>query len=122
MAVEVEREGHEALEQLAAHPGDDPLAHGAQDVGLDEAAQRLGEEQDEQGGDQPVEPRAVAAGHDLGHQARDDQRHQQAQPGPEDKSGDRDPERPVVGPEVAEQAPPRDAGEAADAAGDLDRG
>ena len=46
--VEVQRERHEAIEQLAPHLGDDPLPHHAQEVRLHEAAQRLRQEQDDE--------------------------------------------------------------------------
>ena len=43
--MEVERQGHEATEQLAAQLGDDPLTHHAEQVGLQEAADGLDHEQ-----------------------------------------------------------------------------
>ena len=117
-AVEVERQAHEAREQLAAELGDDPLPHHAQVVGLDEPAQRLGEEQDQHPDDQAVEPGRVAACDDLGHEPGDDERHEQPEPRADEQAHDRDRERGGVRAEVPEQPAPRDAAHGADPVGD----
>ena len=119
--VEVERERHEAVEQLAAHLGDDPLPDDAEEVRLDEAAQRLGEEQDDEPDDQPVERRRVPAGDDRGDEPGDHERHQQRQPRPEHEADEREAERAQVRAQVPEQAAPRHAGHDPDPAGDLAR-
>ena len=58
-AVEVERERDEPAEQLAPKLGHDPLPHHAEQVGLEEARDRLHDEQDQQADDQPIEPGRV---------------------------------------------------------------
>ena len=118
-AVEVERERHQALEQLVAQPRDHPLPDDAEQVRLDEAPERLGDEQDHETGHQPVEPGGVAAGHHRGHEARDDERHHQREAGPEDQARDGERERREVRAQVAQQAPPWDPADHADPAGDL---
>ncbi len=119
--VEVQRQRHEALEQLAPHLGDDPLPHHAQEVGLHEAAQRLGEEQHHEPDDQRVEGRGVAAGNDLRDEACHDEGHEQREARPQDEPDQRQAERGEVRTEVAEQAPPRHATDDPDPAGDLAR-
>ena len=109
------------VEQLAAHLGDDPLPHHAQEVGLDEAAQRLGQEQDDEPDDQRVEGGGVPAGDDRRDEPRDDERHQQREPRPHDEPDQGEAERREVRPQVAEQAPPRHAAHDPDPASDLAR-
>ena len=72
--VEVERQRHEAAEQVAAQLGHDPLPDDAEQVGLEEAADRLDAEQPEEQHDQAVEAGRVATGDDLGRDPGDDQR------------------------------------------------
>jgi len=117
--VVVERQVDQTREQLPADPGDDPLAHNAQQVALDEAADRLGQEQDDEPGDEPVEPFGVAAVDDGRDHPGHDQRHGQRQARPHDQSRHGEAERSQVRPQVAEQATPRDAADHPDATGDL---
>ena len=119
--MEVARQRHEAPEQVSAELGDDPLPHHAEEVRLEEAADRLDDEQPEEDQDEAVEPCGIATGDDLGRDARDDQREQQPQQRRQDQPDHRDGESPGVRPQVAEQARPRHAAEAAHLADDSAR-
>ena len=116
--MKIERQRHEPPEQVAAELGDDPLPHHAEQVGLQEAADGLDQEQPEQDDDEAVQPGRVAAGHDLGRDPRDHQREGQPDQGRDDEPDERDPEPPEIRAEIVEQAPPRDATEPADLADD----
>ena len=116
--VEVERQGDQPPEQLAAELRDDPLPHHAQEVGLDEPADRLDAEQGDEHHDQPVQAAGLAARDDLGRDPGDDQREREADGRRDDEADQRDRERPPLRSEVAEQPAPRHAAEAADLAND----
>ena len=92
--MEVERQGHEPPEQLAAELGDDPLPHHAEQVRLEEAADGLDAEQPDEQDDQAVEAGRVAAGDDLGRDPGDDQREGQPDGRRDDQADEGDRERP----------------------------
>ena len=114
--MEVERQRHQPPEQLAAQLGDHPLPHHAEQVRLQERAERLHAEQQEQHEDEPVQARRVAAGDDRAGDPGDDEREQQAQRRRQHESHEGDRERQPVRAQVAKQAAPRHAAETADLA------
>ena len=83
-------------------------------VRLEERADGLDAEQQEQHDDEPVEAGRVAADDDLARDPGDDQREQEPEAGREHERDDGDRERQPVRSEVAEEAAPRHATEAAD--------
>ena len=116
--MEVERQGDQPPEELAAQLGDDPLPHHAQQVRLHEPTHRLDAEQPDEHHDQPVEPARVATRDHFGRDARDDQGERQADRRRDHETDQGDGEWAPVRSEVAEQPAPRHAAEAADLAND----
>ena len=111
--MEVERQGDQSAKEFAAELGHDALADDAQQVGLEETADRLHAEQPDQGEDQPIQAPTVAAGHDLRGDPGDDQGEGQPHGGGDDQADQRDGERPPLRAQVAEQASPGHATKAA---------
>ena len=118
LGVEVERQRHQPAEQVAPELGDDALADDAEQVRLEEAADRLDAEQPEQDEDEAIEAGRIAAGDHRGRDPGDDQREGETDERREDEPDHGDAEPPRVRAEVAEQASPRHAAEAADLADD----
>ena len=73
LAVEVQRQGHQAPVELTPQLGHDPFAHDAQQPRLDEAGDRLDAEQRHQDDDEPIEAGRVASRDDLARDAGDQQ-------------------------------------------------